>query len=79
MITGLGLRSLQTYISLVEHGVEPSYSVGRKEGVKRVKTEQARAWLHHYASLHDSSPYRSQKKVTEVSIVWLEVRHISFT
>ena len=66
MITGLGLRTLQNYISWVEHGIEPNFLVGRKAGLKRVKTEQARAWLQHYADLHDSSPYRSQKTVTEV-------------
>lgn len=69
MITGVSLRSLQSYIALVEHGVEPNAIVGRKRGEEKVKTQLARVWLHHYADLHDSSPYRSQRNVTEVCYV----------
>jgi hypothetical protein len=69
MITGLGLRTLQTYIALVQRGVAPNAVVGRKRGEGMVKTEMARAWLTHYADLHDSSPYRSHRGVTEVRIL----------
>jgi hypothetical protein len=66
MITGLSVRSLQNYIALVQQGVEPSAIVGRKRGDERMKTQYARVWLTHYADLHDSSPHRSQRGITEV-------------
>lgn len=66
MITGLSVRCLHTYIANVERGIEPNALAGRPLGQERVKTEMARAWLTHYADLHDSSPNRSQRGVTEV-------------
>jgi hypothetical protein len=66
MITGVGLRSLQTYTALVEQGIEPNSLAGRRQGDAMAKTEMARAWLNHYANLHDSLPNKSQRGVTEV-------------
>jgi hypothetical protein len=68
IITGIGLRALQTYVAEVKRGVEPNSRAGRREGWEMTKTELARAWLSHYADLHDSMPHKSIRGVTEVHL-----------
>ena len=49
-------RTLQTYISKLRQGVEGFAWPGRPSGWESTKTEMARCFLTHYASLHDRMP-----------------------
>lgn len=65
MITGLSIRSLQRHIRFAKLDLKPR-PVGRKRGMELSKTEAARAWLRHYASVQDQMPNSSIKGRTEV-------------
>ena len=60
MITGLSPRCLQRYIAHVKASRRPSV-VGKKLGQRSAKSEAVRAFLDHYASMHDYSPNETNK------------------
>lgn len=66
MITGVSLRTLQSYISRVKRGEEGFAAVGRPSGWEGIKSELARCFLNHYASCHDKMPNATVDGIPEV-------------
>lgn len=69
MVTGIAERTLYSWKARIKAHEQPC-QVGRKLGHVAAKTEAARAFLAHYASLHDYSPNETTKKngMTIVSV-----------
>lgn len=65
-IHGVSVRTFQRYTKWARDGVTGKPK-GRKPGTSTAKSQAARCWLMHYASLHDKMPNSSVNGVTKVS------------